>query len=379
MSRIVDEHRQYLVDTARLDAFAAALRALVRPGDVVLDLASGTGILGLLACQAGARRVYAVEMGPIVELARQIARDNGFEDRIVCVNELATRADLPEPVDLIVTDLIGHFGFEAGLIETLSDARRRFLKPGGRVVPSAVTLWLAPVEAHELQDQIDFWLHPVRGLSFVAAHAIAQSTGYPHRFEREALLAEPSRLTTMDMLVGGVVFAGDAAFDVQRAATLDGLAGWFTAELAPGIVMTNAPGVSCRINRRNVFFPLRERVPVDAGDRVTVSMRIRPASLLVQWHVEVRGGRDGRLRHTTRTSTFEGMLLSREALTRTRPAFQPSLSRAGHARRTVLELCDGARPLADIEREVFRRHADLFSDQDDAAAFVAEVVTASTT
>ena len=46
MSLVLDEHRAYLADTSRLDAFDAALRALVRPGDVVLDLASGTGILG---------------------------------------------------------------------------------------------------------------------------------------------------------------------------------------------------------------------------------------------------------------------------------------------------------------------------------------------
>src|SRR5260221_13618520 len=114
MSLVLDEHRQYLADTARLDAFDAALRATVRPGDVVLDLASGTGILGLLACRAGARRVYAIELGSIVELAREVASANGLADRIIAVNELASRAHLPEQVDLIVTDAAGHFGFDGG-------------------------------------------------------------------------------------------------------------------------------------------------------------------------------------------------------------------------------------------------------------------------
>ena len=69
------------------------------------------------------------------------------------------------------------------------------------------------------------------------------------------------------------------------------------------------------------------------------------------------------------------MLLPRETLARTRPGFVPRLTRRGQARQTVLELCDGVRPLADIEREVYERHRDLFASPDGAQTFVAEVVT----
>lgn len=375
MSLVVDEHRQYLADTARVDAFAAALSALVRPGDVVLDLASGTGILGLLACRAGAGRVYAIEMDSIVELARQIARDNGLADRIVCIQELSSRVTLPEPVDLIVTDGAGRFGFEAGLIETLTDARRRFLKRGGRIIPSSLTLSLAPVEAREPWNQVDFWARPIRGFSFAAAHAIAQSTGYPRQFHVDELLADPATLARLDPSCGAAVISGRAELEVRRHGTCHGVGGWFAAELAPGIALTNAPDAPSRINRRNVFFPLREPVAVSPGDRISASMHIRPASLLVRWRVQVCSGRDGRLLHATDASTFQGMLMSREELTRTRPAFQPSLTPAGRGRCSVLELCDGVRSVAEIEREVLRRHPELFGDLSEAAAFVAEVVT----
>ena len=69
------------------------------------------------------------------------------------------------------------------------------------------------------------------------------------------------------------------------------------------------------------------------------------------------------------------MLITREDMARTRPQFQPSLTPAGLARRTILELSDGARTVADIESEVFRRHRELFRDHGDAATFVAEVIT----
>src|SRR5690348_2959695 len=123
MSLIVDEHRQLLADRARVDAYRRAIEATVRPGDVVLDLGAGTGILGLLACRAGARRVYAVEEGGMIAVARDVCRANGYQDRVVHVRGLSTDVTLPEPVDVVVTDQVGRFGFEAGLFEYLADAR----------------------------------------------------------------------------------------------------------------------------------------------------------------------------------------------------------------------------------------------------------------
>ena len=374
MSLVLDEHRHYLADTARLDAFDAALRSTVQPGDVVLDLASGTGILGLLACQAGARRVYAIEVGGIVELARELASANGFGDRIVAIHELAARASLPEQVDVIVTDGAGRFGFDGGIIETLSDARRRFLKPNGRVIPRTLTLSIAPVDAREPSEHVRFWSEPLRGLSFAPAVIIARNTGYPRRIEPGEFVAPPSDLVVLDPSVATRSFSARAAFVVDRVSTVSGIGGWFSAELAPGITLTNAPGAANRINRRNVFLPLREPVPVSAGDGIRVSIFIQPAQLIVRWRVEVASA-DGTIRHATDASTFEGMLIPREDLAHTRPGFQPRLTPAGRARKTVLDLCDGVRTLSDVESELQERHHEIFPNRADAAAFVAEVVT----
>ena len=55
--------------------------------------------------------------------------------------------------------------------------------------------------------------------------------------------------------------------------------------------------------------------------------------------------------------------------------FVPHLSLRGHARLCVLTLCDGKRPLSEIEQEIFRLHPKLFKIAAEAATFVAEVVT----
>jgi protein arginine N-methyltransferase 1 len=85
-----------IADTVRMRAYTAALRAAVKPGDVVLDIGTGTGIFALLACQYGASKVYAIEPNDNIQVARKLARENGFQDRIEFIQDLSTKVDLPE-------------------------------------------------------------------------------------------------------------------------------------------------------------------------------------------------------------------------------------------------------------------------------------------
>jgi hypothetical protein len=104
-------------------------------------------------------------------------------------------------------------------------------------------------------------------------------------------------------------------------------------------------------------------------------MAVRPANALVNWNVEVIDAASQVSKATFRHSTWKAMLLPEEDLLRTQPGFKPKLVPRGAARRTVVNLCDGARTVAEIEQELLRLHPELFGSRDDAAAFVAEVVT----
>lgn len=374
MSLIVDEHRAYLSDAVRLSAYRRAIAEVVEPGHVVLDLASGTGILGLMACEAGASRVYSVEVSGMVEIARAAAAANGFADRVTCVHGLSSEVSLPERVDRIVCDQIGRFGFEAGLIDYGSDARDRFLKPGGRMIPERIDLFLAPVESDELFQQVQFWSSRPAGFDFEPARRWAANTGYPVELTPEALVGCPARAATIDTLtMRSEPMKASAELEVERRGTLHGIGGWFVARLSPSVCLTNAPTAACRVKRRNAFFPIDRAVAVLPGDVVSVAMRIVPDGPMVGWNVRVeRAGRSiGHFAH----STLDGMLLCPEDHRRMHPASVPTLSPRGRARLTVLELCDGMRSLAAIERGVFDRHPDLFTSFSEAQTFVAEVVT----
>lgn len=374
MSLVVDEHREYLSDTIRLDAFRRAIQHVVRPGSSVVDLGSGTGILGLLACQAGAARVYSIDAGPIVTVARALARANGFADRIVFIRELSTRAELPERVDVVLADQIGHFGFEAGLWDYFADARRRFLKPDGVMLPGAVAMVVAPIEAPDFFGWIDFWHRRPGGFDCSPARAWAAHTGYPVDIPPGALLGEGRTALRVEMKeLTASPFRTRTTVEIARSGTLHGVGGWFEAELAPAVFMTNAPAAPGRITRRNVYLPIDRPVPVHAGDRVDITLHVDPVETMLAWTVDVHAA-GGAAEHFSH-STLRGMLLDPQDLRRTAPGFRPVLTKRGVARRTVLELCDGQRALADIEQEVLLRHADLFPSAAAAAVFVAEVVT----
>jgi type I protein arginine methyltransferase len=374
MSLVVDAHREYLADRVRLEAFERAIAASVRPGDIVVDLGAGTGILGMMACRAGAARVYSVEAGGMIQIARALAHANGLADRMTFLLDHSDDAQVPEPADVLVGDLIGRMGFEAGVFEAYPRARR-WLKPDARVIPSSIAIAAAPVEHAPAHADVESWSHATAGFRMDPALSWSRNTGYPRHVDRAQVLSDGAASRTFTTMDDRPRLRLDGTAIVSRAGTMHGLAAWFSACLAPGVTMTNAPGAAARINRRNVFLPIDPSIAVQAGDSVAIDIRIRPVDFVVSWSAEVKspGGiaRGPRARH----STLGGMLLTPEDLRSSDPASRPRLTPRGEARRTLLLLCDGGHPLEEIEREVLRRHADLFASLSEAQAFVAEVVT----
>lgn len=375
MSLIVDEHREYLSDPVRLDLFRRAIQESVRPGDVVADVGSGTGILGLFAFAAGAARVYSIEATGMIEIARALAAANGFGDRFHAVREHSSEARLPERADVLISDFVGRFGFDAGIFEIYPDACARLLRPGGLLVPSEISMFVAPVERVDMASQVRFWDAPRAGFDLSPALAWAVNTGYPVTLDAGDLLGDPVEMVTAPTAVSPRPgFRADIELRIERAGTLHGLGGWASARLSPGVTMTNSPLAAERIGRRNVFLPIATPLTVAKGDSVRVRLSVQPMEQMVSWSVEAEASGRGPSRRQTH-STLLGMLLSRDDLVRSNPDFVPALTPRGAGRLTTLQLCDGQRTLREVEDLVYARHPDLFASRGDAAAFVAEVVS----
>jgi len=379
---MLEEHRHYLTDKTRVAAYRRAIQEVVKPGAVVLDLGAGTGILGLLCCQAGAHRVYCIDRSGMIEIARAIAPANNASEKLVFINDLSLNAALPERVDLVVADQIGGFGFEAGLLEYFSDARSRFLKPEGVMMPSRVDLWIAPVECSEMWSKVDFWNRSPAGCDFSAAFTWAANTAYPVKLRPEYLLGDPARAVSLVLTATPMHMVNvEAAIVVHRPGQLHGIGGWFNAALSPSVMMSNSPLISTPIDRMNVFYPVQEPLYLREGDRITIQMKILPASGIVSWsvsqvpHAQETGGDEVSVNPPPISqSTWKGLLVSREQLSRSSTTARPALSPHGKARLLVLHLSDGQKTLAEIEDEVYLRHGGLFRTRDELSRFVTSII-----
>jgi SAM-dependent methyltransferase len=315
-------HAMLLGDTERMSAYQHAIAATVRPGDVVLDMGTGSGILALFACQAGARRVYAVDREPILDLARQGAAANGFEDRIVWLQTDAADLDLPEPVDVIVSELIGKALLGQRQAEIIGGCRDRFLKPGGALVPRDGELWVAPFDDAGTFAETQAPPAARYGLDFEWYTSRLAHAPLSARLSAAALLADGQRAYRYDALAtgGSDQFATTLTFAPQRCGTLHGFVLWFRAELAEGIILTNAPpGLP---SWDHLCLPLPAPGAVERGDAIELRLQARDDTqmpFLWAWSTTVRRADLTLAAH--RQSSFMAQLLPR-GVTRTarRPA-----------------------------------------------------------
>jgi tetratricopeptide (TPR) repeat protein len=104
-------HIPLINDTERNRAYDAALRAAVKPGDLVLEIGTGSGLVSMMAARAGAGRVVTCEVLPaLAEAAVETVARNGFSDRITVIAKKSTQlevgTDLPEKADVFVSELV---------------------------------------------------------------------------------------------------------------------------------------------------------------------------------------------------------------------------------------------------------------------------------
>jgi protein arginine N-methyltransferase 1 len=373
---ILQFHAFLLANTPkRLASFERALQQRVSPGDVVLDLGTGSGILAMLALRAGARKVYGVEDSDAIELARILCAANGVTDRIDLRHQPSMSVELPAPADVLVADISDTFGLQPGGLGCLLDARRRLLRETAVLIPSAMDIYVAPVEAAETYDRVvEMWTRPVSGIDVSALRACAVNNRYPNRFNRSALLGERALLTRLPFAtVDTRSFGGDLTLTIARPGVLHGLCGWYSADLADGIAIDNSPEGTSNYNQ--AFFPIERPLTVQAGDTLQVSVHSYD-NLGCQWRVDANTAADGAV--TSQHSTAHGFPLSDERLVTMLPGYRPRLSGRGRAEQFVLGLCDGQCSLERVTDAVLARFPDLFRSTEEAAGFARSIIARTT-
>ena len=307
---LLQYHAFCLTNTGtRLTQYERAIAAVVRQGDVVLDLGTGSGLLAVLACRAGARRVYAIEASDAVQMGTLLTSTTEFAERIEFVHATSQKVALSEQVDVIVGDIHDTFGFQPGGLASIMDVRDRLLKPGGTLIPQATELMIAPLEAAALYArEIDVWNGCVHGVGLSSIRPFAVSHVHPGRFDSDQLLSPAAAIGTLDLArATSLHFSGSAVTTIHRDGIAHGLCGCFVTTLAGDIRMGNVPGDSSTTNFAQAFFPFDQPVSVAAGDEVSISIDSHDGHI-ARWRAAIsRGGqRHAQFDH----STLNGLLVS---------------------------------------------------------------------
>ncbi|EDV23439.1 uncharacterized protein TRIADDRAFT_1535, partial [Trichoplax adhaerens] len=210
---------------------------------VVLDVGAGSGILSFFAVQAGARKVYAVEASSIAIHAENLIHSNQLSPKIQIVKGRIEEIEIPEPIDMIISEPMGYMLFNERMLETFLHAKK-WLKSDGLIFPTIANLYFAPFSDESLYIEqsckANFWhQRAFYGIDLTSLQQTALSEIFRQpivdTFDVRLLLSRPSCYTTDFRTTDETDLHNihiPYSISIVTTGIMHGLAFWFDVEFA---------------------------------------------------------------------------------------------------------------------------------------------------
>ncbi|KAL5144099.1 putative protein arginine N-methyltransferase 6 [Glycine soja] len=233
-------HQEMIKDRVRTETYRDAIMQHQSSiaGKVVVDVGCGTGILSIFCAQAGAKRVYAIDASDIALQANEVVKANNLSDVIVVLHGRVEDVEIDEEVDVIISEWMGYMLLYESMLGSVINARDRWLKPGGLILPSSATLYMAPVtHTDRYSDSVDFWRN-VYGIDMSAMVSLAKQCAFEEpsveTITGENVLTWPHVVKYIDSYSVTVQelesVTAKFKFNSMMRAPLHGFAFWFDVE-----------------------------------------------------------------------------------------------------------------------------------------------------
>jgi Arginine methyltransferase oligomerization subdomain/Ribosomal protein L11 methyltransferase (PrmA) len=292
----IEYHRTLIADAVRNAAFERALAAVIKPGVTSLaDIGAGTGLIALMAARLGAREVFLYEAAEVAGVVAKILKANRARNCHLFPCHSTEMQDPPK-VDVVVSETLGNYPFEEHIIETLNDARARFLKPKGTIIPRSLKQLVAPVVSDRIDCELSAW--DATGFDLSAAKTMSLNNIYVRALAQKELLEGGASARIWDEIdltrENRTSRKGEAAWRLEAPATIFGFATWWRAELVPGVLLTTGPGDPAT-HWEQLYFPLLAPLHAKSGETIAVALRSRTsidAGTHVAWtarHLDAKG------------------------------------------------------------------------------------------
>jgi protein arginine N-methyltransferase 1 len=277
-------HEEMLKDTVRTKAYRDVIyhNKHLFKDKVVLDVGCGTGILSLFAAKAGAKKVIGIDMSKIIDHAKQIVKDNGYEDVITLLNGKVEEVELPvDKVDIIISEWMGYFLLYESMLDTVLYARDKWLVEGGLIFPDKATLYICGIEdAAYKEEKIDFW-DDVYGFKFGCIKRIALSEPLVDCVDRDQVITNACPILEVDIHTvkkEELTFASNFTIQVQRDDYCHALVAYFDIAFTKGhktIHFSTGPHAKYTHWKQTVFY-LPEDLAVRYQDEITGHIACKP-------------------------------------------------------------------------------------------------------
>jgi type I protein arginine methyltransferase len=364
-------------DEIRMQAYLKAMKKAIRPGSIVLDIGTGTGIMAFFALKFGAKFVYAIEPNNLIHIAEEMAQANGFSSKVKFIKDFSTNVTLDEKVDVVVSDLRSALPFLEMHIPSIADARARFLKPAGVLIPLRDTLWVSVVESPGLYNKlVEPWEKYANQFDMDIARSMAVNDRIVGRAKASDMLTSPFNWVTLDYttIQSPNVF-GETSKKFLRSGTAHGLIIWYDAEFIKNVTFHNKPGTKNHPKvYGSVFFPLHHPVKVAKGDNVDIQIKATLVNddYIWNWNTHFTDSK-GREQAAFEQSTFYSQRLPLAALRRSSLAFVPSMNSDGEVDKFILDSINGSDTIEQIAQRSVSKFPEIFRNIQDASARVSKL------
>ncbi|KAJ3412006.1 Protein arginine N-methyltransferase 1 [Chytridiales sp. JEL 0842] len=277
-------HEEMLKDEVRTISYMNSIyqnRHLFKD-KVVLDVGCGTGILCMFAAKAGAKMVIGVDMSNIIDQAKVIVKDNGFEGKIHLVKGKMEDVVLPvDKVDIIISEWMGYCLLYETMLNTVLYARDRYLAPGGLIFPDKATMYLSAIEDGDYKEEkIGFW-NSVYGFDMSHIRTLALREPLVDTVDAKAVVTDACAFREIDLYT---VKIQDLTFNVpfklttQRDDYVHAFICYFDINFSAchkPVKFSTGPHAQYTHWKQTVFY-LTDYLTVKAGETITGTFSLGP-------------------------------------------------------------------------------------------------------
>ncbi len=253
----------------------------------------GSGILSIFSIKAGASHVYAIENSEIYHFAKQIIKDNKFEDKISIYQGAIEEIILPvDKVDIIVSDWMGCFLLYESNIENVIKARDKWLKKEGLILPDKAMINLAAIEDYQFKDiKINFW-REVDGINMTPVRSAAISEVLTDTIEKRNIISSVYKIFEIDLYEitdDELDFVTNYELKIIRDDSMHAFITWFDVHFSnlPHPVNFNTSPYNEQTHWKQCIMYLDNEYAVHQGDLIKGSFALR-RSLINKDHLDIK-------------------------------------------------------------------------------------------